>query len=293
MNPMLLGALAALTHHERARLREAAKQATILERRWVRRFQEQISEYDEWVFPQLFVQGRFKTTEIDFLPVVLEHSYAVMSDGIRAARESNPETERKASTKLGYPNGPRIPRTLGDLKTLYDQWRKKKNLPARQVRTAERLKKAYLRRCQSVWDRYGQDFREGKEYSRSAVNRVLETKGDMARARADTIVQTETTYYYNKARRNVYDRSSDVSHYLFVAIRDQATTKWCKSRQGLVYKKDDPLLDKETPPIHWNCRSEILPLTLLNPRHRALIEDKSRARRSHRCEPLPSGWAKR
>lgn len=290
---MLLGALACLSTGERVRLREAAKAATDLERRWRHRFNERIAGFDAWVFESLFEHGRFAESQIDFLPLVLQHSYEASAVGMRTARRDAYQ-ERLPLKLAATPPGPRIPKNLGDLKRLYDRWKRtSKNAPPRQRQIAERLKKEYLARVQSVWERYGSDFREGKSFDRDAVTQVLKQKGDMARARAETVVQTETTYYYNKARRTVYDRSDDVTHYLFVAIRDKATTKWCKTRQGLVYAKGDPLLEKETPPIHWNCRSEILPLSELNPRHLLLIQDASRWRRNHRCEPLPAGWSKR
>lgn len=303
-DPKLLGALACLSNQERSNLREAAKQATRVERIWIYRFRDAIDRMDGWVFRDLYEQGRFAASEVDFLPLVLEHSFNAMRVGMRTAKEAavtesiSPVARRRmaripAISRLArVPVPTRIPRSLADLRRLYDHWRKKRDVPPRQRIVAERLKKAYLERVQSVWERYGADFRAGKTYDRDEVRAILRRHGDMAKARADTIVQTETTLYYNKARRNIYDRSDDVTHYLFVAIRDHATTKWCKSRQGLVYAKGDPLLDKETPPIHWNCRSEILPLSRHNPSHLRLIEDASRWRRNNSCEPLPPGWGR-
>lgn len=293
MDAQLLGTLAALGPEDRVRLRESSRIANQLERKWRARFYERIEKLDDIVFPQLWERGQFATSQVDFLALVLEHSYNVMSTGMRSAEAEDPQATRPRGERLSVPAGPRIPKSLAELRTLYDRWRKKKYLPPRQRAIAEKLKRTYIRRCQSVWDRYGAEFRKGNEFNRSAVRRVLESEGDMARSRADMTAQTETTYYFNRARRKVYDRSSDVTHYLFVAIRDQATTKWCRTRQGLVYAKSDPLLATETPPCHWNCRSEILPLSRLNPRHLRLIEDKSRARRSNRCEPLPNGWGGR
>jgi SPP1 gp7 family putative phage head morphogenesis protein len=291
-DPMLLGALAALSSEERVRLRESSKQATALERKWIRRFRDEIDRLDVWVFRDLFENGQYAESKVDFLPLVLEHSFNSMAVGMRTAREDADE-QRLPRKLAGPPGATRIPRSLADLRRLYDLWKRKRNLPPRQRVIAEKLKKAYLKRVQSVWERYGDDFRRGKTYDKDAVRAVLRREGDMVKSRADTVVQTETTLYYNKARRTIYDRSPDVTHYLFVAIRDQATTKWCKSRQGLVYAKGDPLLDKETPPIHYNCRSELLPLSRLNPSHLKLIEDPARRRRNHSCEPLPPGWTAR
>lgn len=166
-------------------------------------------------------------------------------------------------------------------------------MPARQKEIAEKIKKAYIKKVQSVWVKYGEEFRSGITAETTEAVRQIKEGADVVYSRAKMIVETETTYYYNKSRRTVYDESPDVTHYLFVSVRDHATTKWCKTRHGLVYKKGDPLLDKETPPIHWNCRSEILPLTWHNPAHRKLIEDLSRRRRNNTCEPLPPGWTTR
>lgn len=293
-----------LSKSERHCLAASARSAQRMERVWQQRFDYFLKELDEKIFAQLVERGQFllDTNQIDFLPLLLDFTFAVTELGLasaetalRAGEMPVPKRVERPLTKMAGRKRRtwRIPRTLAELKELYDAYRKKKLVPVRQQRMAEEIKQAYIKRCQSVWEKYGKEFREGEVYSRGSVTRILRQKGDMARARANMIVQTETTYYYNNARRQVYDASSDVSHYLFVAIRDKATTKWCRTRQGLVYAKGDPLLKQETPPCHWNCRSEILPLTAYNPRHRQLIEDSSRARRNNRCEPLPKGWGGR
>jgi uncharacterized protein with gpF-like domain len=104
------------------------------------------------------------------------------------------------------------------------------------------------------------------------------------------IVATETTRYYNDVRHEIYSQSEDINHFLFMSIRDFRTTEWCKTRNGLVYKKEDPLYLREKPPCHWNCRSEMVPLTDVNPRHEKMINDPSIARRNNKCKPLPPGW---
>jgi SPP1 gp7 family putative phage head morphogenesis protein len=290
-DPMLLGALACLSTGERVRLREESKKATTLERFWRARFDEEIRRLDNWVFRDLVENGRYAESEIDFTQVVVEHSFAAMALGMRSAKK---ELGAQFLSRLAKPPGPtRIPRSLAELRVLYDRWRRKRDLPPRQKAIAEDLKKAYLARVQSVWEKYGDDFRSGKTYDRDQVRKVLQSKGDMARARAAMIVQTETTLYYNRARRAVYDRSGDVTHYLFVALRDKATTKWCRSRQGLVFEKGTVLLDTNQPPCHWNCRSELLPLSPLNPGHLKMIDDPSRRASNRRLEPLPPGWTRR
>jgi SPP1 gp7 family putative phage head morphogenesis protein len=175
---------------------------------------------------------------------------------------------------------------------LWDQWRKRKKVPPRQQKIADKVKKSYIKKIQQVVKKYQEKIRKGEVIEKKEISDYIRDNSKAESARAKTIVETETTRYWNTIRKNVYDESEDVTHYLFMAIRDMATTKWCKTRTGLVYAKGDPLLEKEKPPCHWNCRSEILPLTPQNPKHKKIIDDKSRWRRNHSPEPLPHGWNK-
>jgi len=194
----------------------------------------------------------------------------------------------------------RVPRNMRELRELYDYFRRNPKEARRFREQAEAVRKLYLQKINRyVRERTGALERGAEKSETKAPHRkatrnevVAEIKKKVAivYARAKTTIETETTRNYNNTRRGIYDLSPDVTHYLFVAVRDFATTKWCKSRDKLVYRKGDPLLDKETPPIHWNCRSELLPLTPQNPVHLKLIENKEMARRAHKCEPLPPGW---
>jgi SPP1 gp7 family putative phage head morphogenesis protein len=285
-NSKSLAMLGRLGTGDQAFIRNAAREASSLESKWMRRLNDFMDKLDEKVFFQLLHDGRFDETEVNFELFIVEFSIDVTVKSYESAQANR----LGSKSKLAKPPEFHIPKGFRDLKDKYDYWRKKNKLTPRQKAIAKRMKKFYLKRCQSIWSKYGQEFREGRTFSPKVMRDFLRDRGEMNEGRAQTIVRTETTYYYNNARRQFYDQSKDVTHYLFVSIRDHATTAWCKTRQGLVYKKGDPLLDKETPPIHWNCRSELLPLTPANPRHRQLIEDKSLDRRNHRCEPLPKDW---
>lgn len=214
-----------------------------------------------------------------------------------AARSAEEEMEIvKGSARLAKP---RMPKSLKELRELYDQYRKTGRIPKPFKDMGKKIEKRYLEKTQSVWRTYSQEYRAGDTYSQENVLRKVEKAADIVESRTKTIVRTETTNYYNKTRREIYDQSGAVSHYLFLAIRDQRTTKWCtdkvvngkRGRHGLVYVKDDPLTTKETPACHWNCRSEMVPLSPFNPRHLQLIEDLSLRRRNNSCHPLPKGWS--
>lgn len=278
-----------LGYREATEILRLSKKQEILERKWQAKMKKYIEGLTQEMLDNLEETGRLRLDFVDFVPILMQHSYEVSRQGVESTKTVTPV---RAQRLAGVPKKV-VPQTFRELRVWWDAYRKNKKIPPRQKVLAERLRKAYVDKCQEVWKANSQDFLRGDTTSKTEAVDAIVKGADVVVSRGKMIMETETTYYYNKARRDVYDESPDVTHYLFVSIRDFATTKWCKSRQGLVYAKGDSLLDKETPPIHWNCRSELLPLTPANLNHRKLIEDKTRARRQHKCEPLPPEWMAR
>lgn len=234
----------------------------------------------------------FNPSRFDFLPIVLEHSVAAMAAGIRSAEGHYSRLHKFAEG--GVPRA-RVPRSLPELFNLWDKWRKGIALPARQARNARVIKDVFLKTVHEFWKTHSDDYRKGRKFTQEEVRAELGMRARLPMARASMIVATETTVFYNTARRELYDQADGVTHYLFSAIRDRRTSKWCTGyqkggRDGLVYRKGSPYLMRETPACHWNCRSTILPLSPSNPRHLVLIEDHRRARWSNSPTPLPTGW---
>lgn len=222
-----------------------------------------------------------------FLDFYMDLLMKVAGRGYDNARVEVPSAVATAPVMMA---ASRLPRDLGNLMTLWDHYRKTGKAPKRVRVMAKKVRRAYLDKVQSVFEKHSRDFREGKGFDQQNTRAAIQQASRAPYARAKMIVETETTFYYNRARRQIYDQSSDVTHYLFVAIRDHATTHWCRSRNGLVYKKGSAVLDRETPPVHWNCRSELLPLLAHNPRHLQLIQDRHLWRENRTCAPLPAGW---
>jgi SPP1 gp7 family putative phage head morphogenesis protein len=217
----------------------------------------------------------------EFEKFLLDHATQTVEKGLEHA--SNP-----LRTRLARPYNRR---SLRELQKLYDISRRGL-LPTRIQILAKKLKKDYIQKCQSVWDKYSKDFREGKVADQKLAVKIITKASDGVEARGKMIVETETTRYYNMARRSYFDSSPEVTHYLFLAIMDVATTSWCKTRHRVVYAKGDQVTDLETPPCHWNCRSEMVPLAPLNPVHKKLIDNRAAWRENRRPEPLPRGWNK-
>jgi len=270
-----------------------AKAQDRLESIWVNKMRSFIKRHAQEIIDRAIKVGSLDAAWIDFEPIIVEHSFAAMREALKSTRRLKPVPKTRKARLAEGPPPAEIPSDLKELRRVYDLWRKKKVIPIRQRILANRIKREFFRRLQGVWLTYSTAFRTGEVgVQKEAITQVMK-QADVVFSRAKMIVETETTYYYNRTRREVYDKSDDVTHYLFVAIRDHATTKWCKSRHGLVYAKNLEILKRETPPIHWNCRSELLPLTPQNPRHRRLIKSQTRRRNNNNAEPLPKEWIAR
>ena len=280
------------------RIRLTATDVNRVESRYRQRFETAIRKMTEELLDNAAKTGRLSFAEVDFSSIVMEHSLDCMQEALDHSVDFMPrlpseENIKRLAKGKGKPPRARVPRNFKELRMLWDEYRKSHYIPQRQDAMAERVRKEYLKRVQDSWVKHGEQFRNGTTGERKAAVSEIMKGADVAYSRAKMIVETETTYYYNKTRMAVFDQSDDVTHYMFLAIRDHRTTEWCRSRHGLVYAKTDPLLQKERPPCHWNCRSEVVPLTKQNPRHLALIENSSRARRNNSPAPLPPEWTAR
>lgn len=259
-----------------------AKGVNRKESEWSAKYKKKINDLTESILKNAKKTGRLDLSDVTFEDLVMEHKLDITKIATRDAKNT-PAKSALSTVRFSI---------LKRIREQYDLWRKKGKMPKREKAIADNLKKEYLKRIQAAYKKYGEEFRSGEVYTQDEAVQKIKKSAGVTWARAKTIVNTETTRYYNQARKEFYDDAEGVTHYLFMAIRDSRTTKWCKTRHRLVYKKDSLILDKETPPCHWNCRSEILPLTPSNPRHKSYIQDKGSLRENNSPEPLPKGWKK-
>ena len=84
----------------------------------------------------------------------------------------------------------------------------------------------------------------------------------MSGRRIESIARTEITRADTLGRLSSMKANEDVIGVEFSAIMDDRTTEICSSRHGLVMRLDDPRLPENTPPLHVNCRSMLLSLTV-------------------------------
>ncbi len=285
------------------RIEQNARAAETLEQGWLANLERLWQQLLDEALDQLAKDGTFKpdadaiTKRIGSL--LLDHELHVTE---QASRTVPPAEYVRAAQAKRWPND------LARVRALWDVWRKTGKLPGKTEKDARAIKALYIRSIQTFWQKRGADFITGKPaavginekgviwnpdaFDRQGARKAIEHAAKVGRARARTIIETETTRYYNATRTNIYDQMEQVGGYLFICVRDHATTKWCRSRgiPPMVLLKGTPALRKNTPPCHWNCRSELLPLSTLNPSHRKLLEDTSRYPENRKLVPLPPGW---
>lgn len=281
--------LSRLSKAQVAHLKKSARAAAKIESRYARAIEQKMADFEDELAKAL-IDGRKPPKPPDFEFLLLQNAHDAMAAGLNVEPKI-PSSARHNLAKKKNEKLPevKIPSNPAALRQWWDLVRKDK-APARIQALEKKIKKAYIAKVQSIWDRAAEAFRAGNKWTQEEVKIAMKEATKVGANRARIIVSTETTRYFNEARRAYYDEQPTVTHYLFVAIRDSRTTRWCKTRHGLVYEKGSSYLTRETPPIHYQCRSEMVPLSPFNPEAQRLIKDKSKARANNHPAPLLPGW---
>jgi SPP1 gp7 family putative phage head morphogenesis protein len=280
-------------------LKNAAKQVQGIENYWVNKVGDALQALTHGVIESLLQDEPLKDLGLEDLFV--EHYFDVCFRGLKIAMGDQEPKISHLQVNQQFAKYPvaKLPNSLKGLMRLYDKWKRGKYTPQRPKKQAQAIQKKYLKKVASVWEKHSKAFRAGDVAVQDLVVTQIREAADTTSSRAKTIVRTETTNYYNNVRKDYYDQSKDITHYLFIAIRDAGTSPWCtpltinglRGRSGLVYSKDDPLLKEEMPACHYGCRSEIVPLNRLNPAHLRYIQNEKIQRRNVKCFPLLKGWS--
>lgn len=127
------------------------------------------------------------------------------------------------------------------------------------------------------WRRAGDDLqfkvkgviRQGtiEGWDKGTMTAALKSTFDGNRRQAAAVVQTTIHTIANEARFAVYEANDDIiSGYYWLATLDSRTTVPCIGRSGLEWDNDKKPIGHDipfaTPPIHWNCRSLLMPKLL-------------------------------
>jgi len=143
--------------------------------------------------------------------------------------------------------------------------------------------KGSIDRAADFWDEYAIKIKDvydqdKKDYisdvMRKAVNEGLTQKeieeqvsiatGIWIPRRLAMIARTETTKCFNYGRIETFRENNKnggiVKAVRFSAILDDRTTEICSRRHGLILDINDSRIDENTPPLHPNCRSILVPV---------------------------------
>ncbi|MFI3939681.1 minor capsid protein [Vagococcus fluvialis] len=120
---------------------------------------------------------------------------------------------------------------------------------------------------ESIWgnvDELAKDLKEVlkqgfiKGQGPADMARELRKKYNVAKGRAETIIRTDGTNVVNNATVQRY-KDAGLTKYEFHAHIDSRTTPICKDHNKEIYLIEDYEPGKNAPPMHYNCRSTIIP----------------------------------
>lgn len=96
------------------------------------------------------------------------------------------------------------------------------------------------------------------------ISGVIDDLEQFPAHRLAAIARTESLRAYNlgslSSMARLHSRGRFVEGVEFSAILDGRTTDVCRKRHGLRMRLDDPKLPDNTPPLHPNCRSVLVPI---------------------------------
>lgn len=99
-------------------------------------------------------------------------------------------------------------------------------------------------------------FTKGESIDKAS--KKLAERMNVARSRATTLVNTESSYITHKATLDGYKASGVVKKYEILATLDLRTSEICRYQDGKVYRLDEKVIGINAPPFHPNCRTTIM-----------------------------------
>ena len=100
-------------------------------------------------------------------------------------------------------------------------------------------------------------IKDGKSIT-EVVNILDKETKETARTSLERYARTKFTEVMNKGRVAFFEESGVVSGYQYSAILDDRTTDICRGLHGKTFRAGD----QPIPPMHFNCRSMLIPITI-------------------------------
>jgi SPP1 gp7 family putative phage head morphogenesis protein len=103
-----------------------------------------------------------------------------------------------------------------------------------------------------------------EEFKRDVGAKLEDAWGEPRAARVETIFRTNVLGAYNEGRHAILTAPAVKEarpYWRFDAVEDSRTSDICDELDGTILPADDPFWDSHTPPLHFQCRSVLTPLS--------------------------------
>lgn len=231
-------------------------------------------------FPDVSLNDMFRVSADFYRAVVTTAWRSCASD--KTAAVGRKRLAKGDGLPLGLPS---------DMRSLEKLFRDKKSWPKimrRSNKLTERLRKAYLQKLQRKFKTLLPRILENETTVEEAKAQMMRD-WDASKSRVETIFRTETTKYFAETQVRFFKNDTEIIGFLFDSIRDKARTEICKARHGLIFRPDSTGkngLAENTPALHYNCRSHLIPLAR-TPHNVKMLEDPAR---DPTGKNLPTPW---
>ena len=199
--------------------------------------------------------------------------------------EKKVQRTKKRLAKAKWPTG--IPKDLRGLEKLFRDKRYWPMIMKRSKKIVDRVRKKYLMLLQRRFSKILPELRAG-EITKEDVRAQLMKTWEATKPRVELIFRTETTTYFGKTQVAFFNDDEEIIGFLFHSVKDIGRTAICKVRHGLIFTKKhegELSLTRNTPALHYNCRSDLIPLAN-TPDNVKMLEDPQLNPENHKAEIL-------
>lgn len=283
-------------YRQSPKLKEALRKREVKQDALVERFLSYFDGYFNGLADSL-IEKFHASRSLPKMPINIEIHHIIESfmlssvhAGFATAREEDPTMTDGKKAHLAKSPKANLPRDAKSLNDLFKDKKAFQRFMRRSGKLSDGLRRAYLERLTKKFQEVMPKILEA-EITPAQAKAEMRGAWGATRSRASTIFRTETTKYFAQAQISYYKDNPKIIGFLYDTIRDSRRTSVCKSRHGVIFRPGTNLLKQNTPPLHYNCRSHIIPLadTAAN---RRMLADPSRDPTLIFLVPIPSDWRK-
>lgn len=242
----------------------------------------------DYIVDQYFKTDQYYQPDLYGLNGVIENFYRdiIEKSYHHSIKSKDDQVNKKKLAKA--PVG--VPKKIKNINEIFGNSKYWDKIINRSNKLTDKMKKGYLQRLKKTFEKASQHIQNGDLHPGDLKDYMMES-WHASKERVETIFRTETTNYFSKVQISFFSGDKNIIGFIFDSVKDRARTNICKSRHGLIYRPNTSSLTENTPALHFNCRSHLIPLA--NTKYNLkLLEDKRRNPEFRAVVPLPKGWRK-